>query len=77
MRSARRVIARNCVADSFNALDRFYAEISTAHPKLKRGKVWCKICGREESVNSADCLRTGWPKCCGQTMTIDSPEEQH
>jgi hypothetical protein len=21
-------------------------------------------------------MRYGWPKCCGATMTIDSPEEQ-
>jgi hypothetical protein len=21
-------------------------------------------------------MRSGWPKCCGYTMTIDSPEEQ-
>ena len=47
-----------------------------SHPSLKRGKVWCTICGREEIVDSASCMKNGWPKCHGQTMTIDSPEEQ-
>ena len=47
-----------------------------SHPSLSRGQVWCKRCGRSEKVNSANCLRTGWPKCCGETMTIDSPEER-
>jgi hypothetical protein len=47
-----------------------------SHPKLKRNKVWCRICGREEDVDSARCMKEGWPKCCGETMTIDSPEER-
>jgi len=45
-------------------------------PKLKRGIVWCTTCGKKSIVDSAQCLRTGWPKCCGYTMTIDSPKEQ-
>ena len=44
--------------------------------KLKRGMVWCKECGFSQRVNSADALRYGWPKCCGYTMTIDSPQER-
>ena len=40
---------------------------------LKRGMVWCRTCGRSQSVDSADCLQHGWPKCCGCTMTIDHP----
>jgi hypothetical protein len=27
-------------------------------------------------VDAGVCLATGWPKCCGVTMTIDSPEER-
>jgi hypothetical protein len=27
-------------------------------------------------VNSSTCMAGGWPKCCGYTMTIDSPEER-
>jgi hypothetical protein len=27
-------------------------------------------------VNASDCLREGWPTCCGETMTIDSPAER-
>jgi hypothetical protein len=46
------------------------------HQKLERGKIWCKTCGRSKSVNAGYCLRYGWPKCCGETMTIDSPVER-
>jgi hypothetical protein len=46
-------------------------------PAIKRGLVWCTVCGREQATNAANNLRTGgWPKCCGVTMTIDSPEER-
>lgn len=45
-------------------------------PQIKRGMVWCTVCGRSESVIGADCLRHGWPKCHGFTMTIDSQEER-
>jgi len=51
-----------------------YNNIIENVPQLKRGLVWCKKCGREESVNSSICLRNGWPECCGETMTIDAPE---
>jgi hypothetical protein len=44
-------------------------------PQLKRGLVWCRKRKVQQAVDSRDCLRHGWPKCCGETMTIDSPEE--
>ncbi|WP_430912860.1 hypothetical protein [Methylobacterium sp. sgz302541] len=50
-------------------------KMADSHPKLRRGQVWCRTCGHTELVNSATCLRSGWPKCCGYTMTIDSPSE--
>ena len=43
-------------------------------PQIARGKVWCIKCKRMQHVNGADALRNGWPKCCGSTMTIDSPQ---
>lgn len=46
------------------------------HPKLTRGKVWCKTCSREANVDPTSCFKYGWPKCCGYTMTIDSPSER-
>ncbi len=49
--------------------------MAKSHPKLVRGQVWCKTCGRTEKVNSAGALRHGWPECCGYTMTIDPPKE--
>ena len=51
--------------------DRIAADV----PQISRGMVWCRTCGRSERVDGADCLRHGWPKCCGYTMTIDSPDE--
>lgn len=42
-------------------------------PQLKRGKVWCRKCGKEQAVDSNYCLSNGWPKCCEYTMTIDHP----
>lgn len=45
-------------------------------PQLRRGMVWCTVCGHSERVDSANALRHGWPKHCGFTMTIDSPEER-
>jgi len=54
----------------------FQEATAAAVPQLRRGKVWCLKCGNEQDVNAAQCLRSGWPKCCGETMTIDSPEER-
>jgi len=48
--------------------------LANCHPSLARGQVWCPTCGRTQQVNND--LANGWPKCCGFTMTIDSPEEQ-
>ena len=53
-----------------------YNEMAKAHPSLARGMVWCIVCERSQKVNSGLALQTGWPKCCGYTMTIDSPEER-
>ena len=53
-----------------------YKKIANCHPKLTCGQVWCRECGRTQKVNSEDSLQNGWPKCCGYTVTIDSPEEQ-
>lgn len=41
-------------------------------PQLARGQVWCRSCGRTQRTDSAEALRSGWPKCCGYTMTIDA-----
>lgn len=53
-----------------------YAKLGKCHPKLTRGQVWCRQCGYTETVSSAYALKHGWPKHCGATMTIDSPDEQ-
>lgn len=45
-------------------------------PQLRRGRVWCYRCGKTQKVDSANCLAHGWPKCCGETMSIDSPSER-
>lgn len=53
-----------------------YKEMVEKVPQLRRGRVWCRTCGRSERVDSELALQHGWPTCCEQTMTIDSPEEQ-
>lgn len=53
-----------------------YDKMAKSHPKLQRGRVWCTVCGTSLKLNSAVALQHGWPKCCGYTMTIDSPEER-
>lgn len=50
-------------------------DIAQSHEKLRRGRVWCKKCGRTEKVDAGDSMTNGWPGCCGETMTIDPPEE--
>jgi hypothetical protein len=48
-----------------------------AIPQIARGQVWCTKCGHTERANGARAtLGGGWPKCCGYTMTIDSPAER-
>jgi RecJ-like exonuclease len=42
-------------------------------PQYKRGMVWCKTCGKSQKVDAVQCLKTGWPECCGYTMSIDPP----
>ncbi len=51
-------------------------KLANIHPKLQRGRVWCRTCGHTQRVNSAYAMRNGWPKCCSYTMTIDSPDER-
>jgi hypothetical protein len=53
-----------------------WTEMVESSPQLRRGTVWCTKCGRTQSVNSVECLKHGWPKCCGLTMTVDNPEER-
>jgi hypothetical protein len=36
----------------------------------------CSTCGREERVNFGECLSKGWPKCCGQTMTLQNATKE-
>jgi hypothetical protein len=38
-------------------------------------QVRCRKCGTTQQVDPAQCLRRGWPKCCGATMTIDPPKQ--
>lgn len=53
-----------------------YDEIARSHPSLLSGRVFCARCGKARVVDPAACLRTGWPKCCSSTMSIDSREER-
>ena len=44
-------------------------------PQIKRGLVFCHSCGATRKAG-VDNFRSGWPKCCGQTMSLDTPEER-
>lgn len=64
------------MADRFEQRRDWFDRTAEPTDKLRRGRVWCRTCGRSEAVDSAECLRSGWPKCCGYTMTIDAPDER-
>ena len=51
-------------------------KLAGSHASLLRGRVWCTSCANTRQVDVTQCLKLGWPKCCGVTMTIDSPEER-
>lgn len=55
-------------------VDRLFADLSEI-PQIKRGTVWCHECGHTEQIDVGN-FRTGWPTCCGYTMSLDSPEER-
>lgn len=59
-----------------NSIGKLMDSVFDDVPQLKRGQVWCFTCGNTFKVNAAKCLSSGWPKCCDQTMSIDSPEER-
>lgn len=71
-------------AKSFSDLARQLADLGSIHGKLasssakmKRGMVWCRKFGHSQRIDTArNAGRLSWPTCCGQTMTIDSPEER-
>ena len=51
-----------------------YEAMAKTHESLRRGMVWCKVCGISQTVSSAYALKHGWPRHCGATMTIDHPD---
>lgn len=61
---------------TFLNVDKIYEDAKRANSKLARGRVWCHNCGASRKVDAAKCLRRGWPKCCGEIMSIDSPDER-
>lgn len=68
-----RTVGLDALVGRANSLHKALAD---CHPKLSRGQVWCHRCGREQRVDSAKCFASGWPMCCGETMSIDSPDER-
>ena len=48
-------------------------KIAAAVQKICPNVVECDHCGHKQTVNIAECLRTGWPKCCGETMKLNGP----
>lgn len=39
-------------------------------------EVECRHCGGKEAVVFADCLASGWPVCCGETMVLKTQPSQ-
>jgi len=33
-------------------------------------KCECKLCGKVKIVSFAHCILNGWPRCCGQRVTV-------
>jgi hypothetical protein len=62
--------------DDLHRPNSFHKTLAEDVPQLLRGLVWCVRCGTVLEVNAVWRLAHGWPKCCGETMTIDSPEER-
>jgi L-rhamnose isomerase len=62
------------IAATFARHQALHDEIAKSHPSLIRGMVWCRHCNKSRRVDPAECLRSGWPKCCkGTTMSIEKP----
>jgi len=47
-----------------------YEDMANSNPSMKKGLVKCNKCSKEMKVDSAKCLQTGWPACCGKTMSL-------
>lgn len=47
-----------------------YEKLGKCHPALEKGLVRCTTCGNEKKVDSSECLKRGWPVCCGYTMRL-------
>ncbi|MGY3393403.1 hypothetical protein ACVWW6_005994 [Bradyrhizobium sp. USDA 3311] len=60
--------------DIFTRHQVLYEEIARSHPSLLNGKVFCARCGKPRQVDAAKCLRDGWPKCCGCSMSLAPAE---
>jgi hypothetical protein len=52
-----------------------HAAIARSHPALERGLVQCVTCSAQRSVDPVECLRSGWPRCCGATMRLVTGNE--
>lgn len=61
-------------AEIVRLADEFFADTS----KICTGKLVCWTCGNEQDCGEADAnqyLRTGWPKCCGFAMTLETAQK--
>lgn len=54
----------------FSRHQTLYETIAASHPSLLNGKVICSRCAKTRVVEAARCLRDGWPKCCGATVSL-------
>lgn len=56
--------------DFFARASGLHDAMAKSHPALQRGLVECQECGKRLTVDSAQCLAGGWPKCCNYTMRL-------
>lgn len=47
----------------------------TFRPRVRRAHVLCRKCGETGLADGAYALRHGWPKCCGETMSLGAATE--
>lgn len=49
-----------------------HAPVKEEREAVPRMRVRCGVCGREARPSHRKALRSGWPVCCGYTMTLES-----
>ena len=52
-----------------------FSDVDVMYRDMAKGmsdQVRCHKCGATQKIDPVECLRRGWPKCCGATMNLDT-----